>query len=340
MSNLATGYKERVTPIFDVIPRENRPLGEYLDLIARKISDCWTEDPVICDLYDFPLGNRLTDGTHPVSRIWTTMRALGVTAVPCTGLDRDAPYNEAVKSVVNEDNQGLVVRLQIEDIETPTICIPQLETLLERIQIETTSVDLLFDLREIILPVPRLASMVVDAHSSLANIGKWRTNILAGSRMPRSLAELLRPGQSGYLPRSEFEIWSAAVEELGLSMRYGDYGVVTPDFSELENPQLIVGRMGPNARYTLDNRWFVTRGRRFQTDGYDQYYTLAEQVASLAEFSGRTFSFGDEYIDVRANGNGTTGNPTTWIAACMNHHLTYVADQIDGYMKYGLNFSS
>ena len=106
------------------------------------------------------------------------------------------------------------------------------------------------------------------------------------------------------------------LRSIGPSMRYGDYGVVTPDFSELENPQLIVGRMGPNARYTLDNRWFVTRGRRFQTDGYDQYYTLAEQVASLAEFSGRTFSFGDEYIDVRANGNGTTGNPTTWIAAC------------------------
>jgi hypothetical protein len=63
---------------------------------------------------------------------------------------------------------------------------------------------------------------------------------------------------------------------------------------------------------------------RFQ--GYGQYFSIADEIVALDEYSGPDYSYGDAYIADRANRKGKPGSPASWITACVNHHITFTAN--------------
>ncbi|WP_230947891.1 beta family protein [Burkholderia territorii] len=66
---------------------------------------------------------------------------------------------------------------------------------------------------------------------------------------------------------------------------------------------------------------------------YNQYYDLAKKVVTDIRYRTREYSFGDSYIDDCARKLGKPGAPGTWVRADMNHHVTYVAEQVDRLVK-------
>ena len=86
--------------------------------------------------------------------------------------------------------------------------------------------------------------------------------------------------------------------------------------------------MSPKALYTLEDLWFVVRGGALSShpDGYDQYYSIADEIVALDEYCGPDYSYGDGYISERSKRVGKPGNAGSWIVACVNHHLTFTAN--------------
>ena len=61
--------------------------------------------------------------------------------------------------------------------------------------------------------------------------------------------------------------------------------------------------------------------------GNAQYGANALLLSEREEFCGRSFSYGDQYIDDLGRGFGT-GTPETLLRAGTNHHITFVTGQL------------
>ena len=97
-------------------------------------------------------------------------------------------------------------------------------------QLDVTSADLLMDLRQIPddvdIDVEDLGALIDD----LTAVGRWRSVVLLGTTMPRSLGGgIVEAGTVGRLPRKEWLLWlTLRHSHLSRVPIYGDYAVHTP----------------------------------------------------------------------------------------------------------------
>ena len=127
------------------------------------------------------------------------------------------------------------------------------------------------------------------------------------------------------------DVWQSITENniLGINPIFSDYTVIHPEYTDI-NPRLYANTMGPSIRYTTDTCWFVTRGKSFQKhpEGYKQYHRLAKDVVDRPDFKGSNYSYGDKYIDDKANKMGGPGTPWLWLLAGVNHHISHIVDSL------------
>lgn len=88
--------------------------------------------------------------------------------------------------------------------------------------------------------------------------------------------------------------------------------------------------MRPSAsiRYTCESAWLVLKGRNVRDHGYEQFHDMCRDLVQRQEYSGRHFSWGDEYIDECAARRVSKGSLTTWRKVGTSHHLAFVVGQI------------
>jgi hypothetical protein len=106
---------------------------------------------------------------------------------------------------------------------------------------------------------------------------------------------------------------------------FGDYAISHPVQKELD-PRTM--RMSASIRYTTQENWLVVKGRNVRQYGFDQYFELCKTLVKRPEFSGKDYSWGDNYIADCAAGRTGPGNATTWRKVGTNHHLTVVEQEI------------
>ena len=85
------------------------------------------------------------------------------------------------------------------------------------------------------------------------------------------------------------------------------------------------------AAWATESYWLIARGealRSKKSPGNKQYYGNAQLLCEHEEIEEATFSYGDKYLWSAANRQAGPGNPTTWIAAGENHHITLTARQV------------
>ena len=107
--------------------------------------------------------------------------------------------------------------------------------------------------------------------------------------------------------------------------QFGDYGIAHPIMAELD-PRTMV--MSANLRYTADDYWLVLKKRNVNKHGYSQFIDICRDLVKLQEYSGRSFSWGDQQIADYAAGNGGPGNAQMWRKIGTNHHLTKTIKQV------------
>lgn len=188
------------------------------------------------------------------------------------------------------------------------------------------SVHLIIDVGDQVSDPPNVSIAAVRGSMALLeNATEWRSLTLLGTAMPATTADIGRNSASA-LPRSEWAMWKGSRDSRGRRMSFGDYAIQSIDAMSTFNP--LTMQSAAQLRYTVSNSWYVARGSGTRTGGFDQAHALAAQITRHAEFSGRDFSAGDEWIaDCAVHATGT-GNATTWRFATTNHHLVFVLRQL------------
>lgn len=330
---LSESAKARITPFFD-IARPNVQSGsefaKQLNRSTQRIATAWaSERKAFVDLFDIPLTARLDSGIHPVTACFQWLAERGVHAVPVYGFDRDPEYLRAISDLPNLKEVGLCLRLIEQDDFDHLDELPKMVLeLISQFGLSASEVDVVVDLRSISARQPAvLRARLLTGISNLVSAARFRSITVVGSNYLRDVSPIPRDSEA-FVQRAEYQIWKdvAAIIRRDQFVRFGDYGIVHPDFVEL-GP---VPNANAKIRYTTADSWLVLRGHSLRdAPGYAQYRELAARLAAYGVYRGPAFSWGDQYVADCANGLAGTGNLRTWVTVDTVHHLELVCRQVE-----------
>jgi hypothetical protein len=98
----------------------------------------------------------------------------------------------------------------------------------------------------------------------------------------------------------------------------GDYGVIGAHHVPPDGPVYVPSRI----RYTTAHEHVFRRAKR------GEYRAICRELLNSDEFSGPSFSFGDQRMNRSANGHSGPGNPGMWVTNDTSHHLELVSQQV------------
>lgn len=332
LAELSKECKSSFTPLIEAVPFPDNEYEKHLkNRVIKCIIDKWgSEDDIFID---FKLLNNdivVSDNTHPLKYVFDTFREHQIKAIPVTGLSRN--YQNDIKNIIQTDNKGICLRLQNTDWNNPNLP-NQISLLLDNLSLAEKDVDLLIDLRDMLAnQIELLAYAIVNlVNSTIPNIMDWRSLTLAGSSFPYNLSDVLSNSET-MLPRGEWLLWNKLSENKNNIKRlpdYGDYSIAHPELPPKMEPTKM--NMSANIRYTTDNNWLVMKGKGVKQNGFNQFHVLSRVLTERDEYSGRDFSWGDDYIYKCARNEVGTGNATTWRKVGNSRHITFVTHQLSNY---------
>lgn len=216
----------------------------------------------------------------------------------------------------------MCLQVHVKDFEGDAIT-GKIEAVLSKANLSPSSVHLLMDLQL----VNHETSTYLVLYERLPHLRAWNTVTVTGGSFPPDLSHL-QVGEH-LVPRIEWQLWKVIAGSRRTSRipLFGDYAILHP-FVRSNFPGM---NISASIRYTTDDYWVIMRGEGLRNKGgagYDQYPANAELLIQRQEYCGAEFSYGDRYIFERPLKRKNPGTPTTWIAAGVNHHLTFVTRQM------------
>ncbi len=289
-------------------------------------SNCQKEKLIYIDHFDIDLNIKLPNGDHPILMHELLIND-GYKIGFVTGLDRDNIYDNTISHLSKKHGSHVAVRLLLDDILIPSITIKKIKSLIPKIS-NVKGTLIFIDCRVVdFVSLPKMSSVVIDFIKKLNTELIVNEIVLTSSSIPQSIGKLVETGETKTLDRLESSLWghvhSACSEHSNLT--YGDYATVSPEYVEMDfnGPP----PMAPKITYTLGTGYIVARGKSVihHPDGFKQFITLADSIVLDGRFRAPGHSFGEKYIFKIAQGVNGTGNATTWITACVNQHIEFIA---------------
>jgi hypothetical protein len=335
LSILSDGEKDALTPLIELMPipwdfaNDHAMINgnEHVDSATRNLARSWGPGRRV--LVDLPawLGPeaRTIEGDHPMVLMLRLATETGLSVVPVLGLDRDTEYIEAVRD--GHTGHGACLRLTSADLVRADID-GLLAQLLGTLGLAPGGADLIVDLKE--LNPEAVDFNIIGAMgvvTAVPDVEAWRSLTLLGSGFPQNLADM-QPASESRFPRAE---WAVCSSLRGRNLRrtptYGDYSIDHPNPPVAIDPRLL--RVSAQLRYTDETDWLVFKERNIRDFGNEQFIDICRRLVTRPEFRGADFSWGDNYIAVRAAGTDTRpGNPRTWRKVGTSHHIATVIDQL------------
>lgn len=325
LAKLPSEQKERIVPIIDLVPNPSKKFNDHLKDILGYVKKKWEQhrlfyiDGHMIQDYDY-----LSTGIYSMKYIFSELHKDNFNVIPVISNATGFEYNEQIKRILRIDNKGVCVRIlrkAINDVNN------ELEQILSFLEMDSSSVDLVFDLRSLKdLSVDKIYEWCVKTINELSNISNWRSLVLSGGNFPVDLTEL-KPDQIHLVPRNEWEVWKKLAErnEIERLPSYSDYAISHPQMSEY-------GPGIPNAsasiRYTHESDFYVYRGRGTRQHHFEQFFELAEALVNSSEYYSKEHCAGDKFILKCAKEKKKPGSLRTWRWVGTNHHLTVVANQL------------
>lgn len=336
---LPSAAKKIITPLIE-IPEigydfETGTTKKFVDghLVpqAKRIKKKWGTSLCFVDLRHISMDQRMVDGTHPVNYIFSELRKENCQGIATTDLERDQRYQQAIKQAIHEDNQGICLRITLEQAATEDIK-KRIRALLTEIDSSNSECDLVLDYgAPNFVPLDGFYKVVKGIIRRLPNLAKWRTFTLLGTSFPKSMAEVRRGVE--FLDRYEWILYQRLVRGLSTAgvrlPTFGDYAISHPDVPNLDW-RLVTP--AASIRYTADNAWYIVKGQSVRGEKkFAQYREHCNKVIASPYYCGPTFSAGDKYIADCAAGTESTGNLTTWRKVGTNHHLAKLVHDISSF---------
>lgn len=328
-----------VVPLFD-IPKEKRidTAEGIASRVAKGAKQLASHSKKIANLNFFVDNHDLDDsiainGQHQYRFILSQLQNYNV--IPVMAFDRVADHNQAALDRCRQGQTQVGIRLQFEDFQSFALLRPKLDSLVAQAKLAgVLTTYLIFDCRLI----------TSDSHASTLKkaIAKFCEKsmqtydsthyIVAGSVIPASIADLMATNTERTLKRLEDNIWRHLVSNPSTAnIIYGDYGIVSPEFSELDLPAELMPKFAaPKVFYTTSGEFYIQRGGQFSghPKGYGQYFDIADKIAKKPFYRTDKYSYGDKYIFDRSSFSPALpakgGAPGSWIKATLSAHIAYV----------------
>ncbi|KAB0654852.1 beta family protein [Burkholderia diffusa] len=340
MAEFANARDDDVIPFFDVPRPKDMSAVDILDRLrigVKQIEKQWSKSSFYIDNFDLDDSIQL-NGAPQYQYILDAVKHLN--AIPVVALNRDASHNGAALSFAKNSGRELAIRLTQEDIESYKLTKPSIDALWLQIEnIEPQEIHLIVDFRVISSDLEKLKGVALNFITAFSGDFFVNKIVFAGSSIPPVITSILSTNSSVSIERQEWHLWKRIEgllpESVAPKCGFGDYGLVSPDYSDLElEVWLVQGVAAPKVFYTYDTKHFVVRGGAFKThpSGYGQYFDIADALVAKPFFRSFTYSFGEEYIfersvlaPVRAKRGGS---PSSWLKAALVTHITFVVDSL------------
>jgi hypothetical protein len=336
---LSHAAREYVTPLieapeigFDFEKRSAaKTIDQHLSPFAKRVAEKWGR-PCFVDLIHMPARELMADGKHPVQHVFDGLRAKHCTATPVTSIGRDRAYQKATKQVIATDHHGVCIRVTLKELAKADLN-TSIDALLRLHGVAPDDSDLVIDLEAPNFePVDGFAKLVLTLLNGLPFRDVWRTLTIIGTSFPSTMAEVR--SSPAVLPRWEWVLFkrlAARLREQNLRIpTFGDYGICHTDVPDVD---MRLVKPSASLRYTIEDAWFIVKGRNVRDHGYGQYRTHCKTVAVSPYFKGAGYSAGDAYIGDCLQGKATTGNLTTWRKVGTNHHLEAAVRDIANFFE-------
>lgn len=319
--------REMSCPVFDVSSNFGEPLDSSIAKGANAICGACVDGTIpFVDIFKVDLRSRLENGKHPLDFLFALLANQNQVAYPVIGLDRDAEYMNAAKRVLDKQrDKKALLRILREDILDLRHTIKSGGDLAREIAGDVKRVSVVIDIRALRQNDRReIETPVADALEAFSKEGYGEV-IFAASAAPESWA-FVPVRKLTAVARRDFEMWERLRDRGFLSQKFGDYGMVYPDYVEKDKTTL-----NPSAkvRYPTKKAWLVARGGSYKRNGGNQYRGLARLVRENELFRERSKRYPENYI-IDCCDRGPTGGLSQWITVDMAAHIELTARQVDG----------
>lgn len=323
--------RRRVTPFFD-LPRKDilnsASLKKTIDTAHRKYEINLKSLPYFyIDNFDIN-DSILINGDDNYSYVLEKFSDAKI--VPVVGIDRSERRNDVVIEAKTNDMlllDTVALRVSYEDIISYTLIEDEITELFDSLNEHFDDYHLIIDNRichDIDIDVR--SSQIIKFINDICDDFEFDKVIVTGSSIPASIRDLLEPNTDITIDRSEVKIFNKVSHALPFVV-IGDYTAVSPNYSDVQIRGELMRRVtAPKMMYSFDHKLNIKRGGAIEGHprGNKQYNDLSVVLTGETFYRGSVYSFGDKYIDEKANNVGKDASPSTIPKALINAHMTYM----------------
>jgi hypothetical protein len=323
------------TPIVEIPPPEitgeggqRQSVDVHVRQFATRLAEGWSDGPsffVDCGLVDG--FGRMASGERPLEYLMDEIAGQrGLRVAPAVRTTAFGDSDEAMRRLFERFGPQVCIRLADNDFRSDVGS--WLIQELGRWGVSPLSTHVIVDLGragEGDTFAKALAAGAVVRSLTQAS-GEWRGVAVAATGMPDSVSTL-QPDTVHRIPRYEMTVWRSLLREgVPRKLAFGDYGVTGAGTSQFDPTKM--SPPGMKVRYTVQDEYVIVRRPRRQKGDVEGHRLLAKKIRTLPDYSGREFSWGDEYIDDSATGAKGSRQSSIWIAASTSHHLQFLLTQL------------
>ena len=333
LSALSTELKNKLTPFFDFSRKDGMTRAEFeknAKACCKKTEKYLKAFPYIfLDSFDIP--DSIAVPKSPNCRVIIDAFS-EIEYVPVLGLDRAINHNSTIfdaKAANEIISDKVAIRFQAEEFSSFDLIEAELLDLVAEGSKVFSDWVLIFDCRVCIEGnrtklATEIANFVSAAHKAM----EIQQYIIVGSSIPSSITDIAKPSDESIVTRTELDIFHATQSKVkGIPLSLGDYTIVSPLYSDLTlPPELLLSVTAPKVFYAFENYHYIARGGRIKTGGYGQYDVICEQIVTKKFYRQAPYSWGDNFIQERANGIGVKNvTPSTILKPTICAHIEYMA---------------
>jgi len=255
--------------------------------------------------------------------------------IPVIALNRSPDHNATAIGFATNRSRTVALRLQRDDIESFRLSKPALLSLWRSMTGLIDHVHVFLDFRVINDETEAESLGTAFLRSFLKEFGATSVSVTSSS-IPANISQLIKTNSQLEYERPEMKLWANLKEDEDFSnLLFGDYAVVSPDYSDAElDPRILRQVSTPKVFYPFGYSFLATRGLSLDKHGNEQYFDIADVIVAKPYFRGNTFSIGDKYIFDRSYQSPAkppkAGHQGSWIKAMTALHLTFVSNSIRG----------
>jgi hypothetical protein len=300
--------------------RYKKSLTAHLTDFPVNLSNSWpSQNPVFLDVGE--LDKHATQINHPLANCISGANNFNKAIIPVYSPTYSALY---LASVLRNTNHGIALKFNPSNLNS-------LFSTYQNTGLSENNIDIIFDMGDIQQVNQNLVVSVETAINHILNSGNWRRVIFSSTCYPSSQAGI--PQHTVHkIPRYEWSLWSQLIQRNNMARTpgYSDYPTSSAT-TEPVDPRIM--SLYVSIRYSDYLEWVFVKGTAAKGNGWAQTQQLCQILIQDPCYKGASYSWGDNHIMLRANGNVKSGSPKEWRKAAQSHHFNLVVDQLSQFSK-------